>query len=403
MTSVRFDAKHRNPQGPFLFLIKILSAISALILIQKVLEICGQELWLQIVTLQSIAIILSPLIQLHWSKFGGITLLQNHKSNQAKIVFRSIASRLIVLSAVNIFMLYFLSEFFDRDRFGILYSSFFFASSTALSNEWYFLAKSDFKGFFLLESVPRFLCTCLPLIFIQTTSQLTILFVSLAFVNVATSVAILKISRGKSHEDILDEHSGQEKSKYIALQFVVFALLFSPVPIVNYFNFDDKFQFTIMERFLRLFMTAALPITQLVHSEILNSANMITVSQKWYRRSKLFALGILVSYIPSALFFLLITKAIDLYGSQRFMFLLFGILIMIVFTNRIIEEIFILNLNDMNLINHMQLQTLFILVASFAISVVMRSSNLLLTSLMLSELCRYLVMRKRLIFKGVLT
>ena len=265
------------------------------------------------------------------------------------------------------------------------------------------MAKSDFKRFFLLESVPRFVCTCLPLIFIQTTSQLTILFASLAFVNVGTSVAILKVAERKSYEEIIDEHSGHEKGKYIALQFVVFALLFSPVPLVNYFNFEDKFQFTIMERFLRLFMTAALPVTQLVHSQILNSPIMITISRKWYRRSKLFAVGIIVFYIPSALFFLVITKAINLYGSQIFMFLLFGVLIMVIFTNRIIEEIFVLNLNDMSLINRMQFQTLIILFTFFAISIVLRSSDILLVSLMITELCRLLLMRKRLILKGIIT
>ena len=402
MTRVRLNLKTNKSSSKFLFGVKILSAVTSFILIPIVLKICGPELWMQVATLQTIAIILSPLIRLHWSKFGGLTLSQNQEVNHKRIILHSILSRLIVLILVNIIAIYLLYVYFNSENSGLLYSAFFFASTAALSNEWYFLAKSDFRGFLLMESIPRFVCTCAPVAFIQTVNQLTILFVSLAFVNIGTSLIILKNFKSNSTVSVIHEHSNKEKSKFIALQFLAFAILFSPVPIVNLFNFHDKFEFTIMERFFRLFMTAILPISQLAHSQILNAKNMLRVSREWYRKSKLLAIGILVLYFPSSFLFLLITSETELVVSRRLMFSLFGILILITFTNRIIEELFVLNLNRMALINSMQGFNILLLLSSFTFSIILRSSNALLIALILAELARFWLMKRKLILAGLI-
>lgn len=253
-----------------------------------------------------------------------------------------------------------------------------------------------------MESIPRFVCTCAPVAFIQTVNQLTILFVALAFVNIGTSLIILKNFKSNSTVSVIHEHSNKEKSKFIALQFLAFAILFSPVPIVNLFNFHDKFEFTIMERFFRLFMTAILPISQLAHSQILNAKNMLRVSREWYRKSKLLAIGILVLYFPSSFLFLLITSETELVVSRRLMFSLFGILILITFTNRIIEELFVLNLNRMALINSMQGFNILLLLSSFTFSIIFRSSNALLMALILAELARFWLMKRKLILAGLI-
>jgi len=394
MTRFRTYISQSKSHSVYLFFVKILSAISTLVLLPTILRICGRDLWLQVATLQTIAIIVSPLIQMHWTKFGGIILSQNNEQNKKKLIIQSVTSRLMVLITINIAMVLVVIKYFDHNHLGILISSFVFASSTALSNEWYYLAKSNYGGFFLQESLPRFLFIFLPLFFIDNEMQLTVLFFTLASVNIITSSLILKWSARGHQEAFSGVHDRISKFRFVILQFVTFLILFSPVPIVKYFNFENKFEFTLMEKFLRFFMTAVLPISQMAHSQILIAKFKTPISREWYRKSKWMSLVILLVYVPCTVIYLIFTNSSEMLRLNGLMVSLFGILISATFINRITEEIFVLNLNNMMLINFMQSLNIILLVLTFVFAVILRSSDVLVSSLILVEITRFLYMRK---------
>jgi hypothetical protein len=149
-------------------------------------------------------------------------------------------------------------------------------------------------------------------------------------------------------------------------------------------------------------MTAVLPISQLAHSQILNAKNIPRVSLEWYSRSKLLAIGMLVLYVPSSLLFLLITSETELVVSHTLMFSLFGILIFATFKNRIIEELFVLNLNQIVLINTIQVLNILVLICFFTFSVILGSSFTILIGLILAELARFSVMKRKLNLAGLI-
>ena len=386
----------------YLIAAKILGTISVLIQIPTILRICGVEIWLNIATIQSIAVILSPIIQMHWAKFGGVTLLQNTKNNQNRIILQSVASRLTSLGIINFIALCLLQSILLNGDKLLLCAAFLYASSMSLSNEWFYLAKSNFRSFFVKETMPRFLFTLVPLLFIETKNQLALFFLVLTLVNLVTCAVIIRKIRWHDATPIIDQHTVLDKAKFTILQFLVFSVLFSPVPLVNFVGFDQKFQFTILERFFRLFMTVLTPITQLAHSQILASKNLLSISRYWYTKNKLLCLSISLLYLPSLMFYLMVTETSSFLSYNRMLIFLFGILVVVTFAERIIEEVFILNLLEMRLINRIQVLNFIYLILSFTISAYLGSSMLLVVALILSELWRSFYMRNRLIHLGII-
>ena len=402
MKMLNLPKKLKSLHTEYLIASKILGTVLALIQIPTILRICGVEIWLQIATIQSIAVILSPIIQMHWAKFGGVTLLQNTENNQNRIVLQSISSRLISLALMNFMALSLVLSIFKNEDVFLLLAVFFYASSLSLTNEWFYLAKSNFRSFFARETLPRFLFTSFPLIFIETKTQLVYFFLVLALVNLITCTVIIGKIQSDDATPLVDHYTVMEKVKFTILQFLLFLVLFSPVPLVNFAGFDQKFQFTILERFFRLFMTAVTPITQIAHSQILSSRNLLGISRYWYRKNKLLCIGICGLYLPSLIFYLTFTETTSFLWFNKMLILLFGLLVVVTFAERIIEEIFVLNSLDIRLINKIQIFNLFYLSFSFTISAYNRNSMLLVVALILSELCRFFYMRHRLIRLGII-
>jgi len=400
MKIYNFISRLKTLKAEYLFASKLLRAISTVILIPTILRLCGAEVWLQIATIQSIAVMVSPIIQMHWTRFGGATLLQNTPNNQNRVILQSITSRLTSFALINFIALCLLQSISKDGNKVLLCAAFIYASSMSLSNEWFYLAKSNFKNFFANEALPRFIFTSIPLVFIETENQLVLFFLILTLVNMMTWVIIIRKIWWHDSTPLIDQYNFLDKVKFTLLEFLVFTVLFSPVPLVNLVGFDQKFQFTILEKFFRLFMTAIMPITQLARSQILSSKNLVRISRYWYSQSKLLCMSILVLYLPCILLFLMVTETTIHLKFNWILILLFGFLAMVTFAEGIIEEIFILNLLDMRLINKIQLINFFYLVLSFLISAYFKNCTLLVLTLILSELLRSFYMRNRLIRFG---
>lgn len=381
---------------------KILASISVLIQIPKILQICDTALWLHIATLQAIAVILSPIVQMHWAKFGGITLLQNTRNNQKKIILQSVVARLASLTLLNIIALCLVHLFIENDDKWLFFGAFFYASSMSLSNEWYYLAKSNFRSFFLKETAPRFLSTSILLLFIDNRNHLIPFFFALTLVNLITCAVIIEKRQCDNSTGLIDQYSIIEKVKFTFLQFLTFLVLFSPVPLVNIYNLDEKFHFTILEKFFRLIMTALIPISQLARSQIITSDDLYSISRYWYNKNRMLSLGISVLYLPSLIVYLWITGTMLLLTENRLLIFLFGLLVVITSIERVIEEIFVLNILDIRQINTIQVMNLIYLLLSFTFSVRLGRSMLLVVCLILSELCRCLYMRNRLTKFGII-
>ena len=149
-------------------------------------------------------------------------------------------------------------------------------------------------------------------------------------------------------------------------------------------------------------MTVLTPITQLAHSHILSSKNLLSISRYWYTKNKLLCLSISLLYLPSLMFYLMVTETSSFLSYNRMLIFLFGILVVVTFAERIIEEVFILNLLEMRLINRIQVLNFIYLILSFTISAYLGSSMLLVVVLILSELWRSFYMRNRLIHLGII-
>jgi hypothetical protein len=379
----------------YLFISRALSSVGAIFLIPVALQIYGEEGWLTIATLQSLAVMLSPLVQMHWSKFGGLTILENDIANVGAIIIKSIVTRLISLTIIVAAAVIILSFRTDGQEFYLLACSFFAAGSLGLTNEWYYLARKDFKGLLLKESVPRFILSTMPLLFLHSVKELTIYFLLCGTGNVLTSFAILRRFEFSAFSTISDPYTFYEKAKFTAFQFIGFLILFSPVPIVNFFNFAGKFEFTLLERFFRMTMNALLPITQIAHSQILSGENKFSLSRKWYQIGNRLSKVISVAYFPALMAFLYLTNSMHTISGSFPLTILFLILIICTFRNRFLEEIFVLNLKNITLINRMQLLNSGVLIALMALSIVSRNSFAICGSLIATECARTIFMERK--------
>ena len=329
-----------------------------------------------------------------------VTKTTSEKESDA--VYRAVITRILCLLLLSTMFLLTLTYLIKTQHELMILSAFIFTSSTSLSNEWYYLAKSNFKAFLLRESIPRFVLTLLPLIAVKSIDQLTVLLLFLTLSNVAISLQICRNVGSFDRKFKSTDYSTQEKIRYSFLQLLGFVVLFSPVPLVNYFGFVNRFEFTVLEKFFRLFMTAIIPISQIAHSQLLSSNFRINTSQSWYRLGHKISLAIALLYVPCLVSFLLIMQTLIILKTAHLLILLLGILIVVTFESRIIEEIFVINLNQMRLINTLQFISLVMLLLLFSLACYLKSSPALLISLILSEALRFQFMRFRLLKSQVL-
>lgn len=378
------------------FLTKFTNAIIAVILIPLIIKVSGSQLWMQIATLQTLGVIFSPLIQLHWMKFGGLTLIDTNNKNQKNTIWQSIITRLIafvlICSTGSILVMKYYNE---KDSF-LLFGSFCYTCSLALSNDWFYLAKGDFKSLFYKESLPRFLLAICPIYFIRDTNELSIFFYALVALNILTLFIILNMNIAQRDVALQKKYMLNAKIRYTILQFINYSILFSPVPLVTYFKISNAFQFILMERFFRLFMTALLPISQIAHTQFLNTRSSLEISRKWAKITTLMQIIIIFVYMPTLIIFASLTNSSQSLITNPYLIVFFGILIVVTFTNRITEEKFVLLLRNIQYVNKMQsLNLLFLFLLLPACILVGRSLSFVI-ALIVAELFRSLYMRRKL-------
>ncbi len=379
----------------FLILPRILSTVSSVFLMSKILQLCGPSIWLQIATIQSIAVIISPLIQMHWTKFGALNILENSEIAQKQIVSNSVISRMVAFGITSTGVFLYLKYFMKLDDFFVIFAGFLFSSSLSLNNEWYYIAKSNLFGFLARESAPRFIFCFIILLFTSSKSSLSTNLLILSAVNVITLFLIIRPIPKNAKIEIFEKHKKGEKFRFTLFQFLVFLVLFSPVPLVNYFDYSDKFQFTTLERFFRLFMAALMPVSQWAHIQILSAENRKETSKQWYKKGTIVSLMISVAYVPCLVTYLVVTDTFNLVSSPVILIGLFGALVVLTFLSRILEEIYVTNFNNMASLNLLQKLNILNLVSSLSITIFFRQSFLILIALIFSEVFRVTILYKK--------
>ena len=378
----------------FIYLVsaKGLSTVGNLLFIPVALKVLGNSTWLMIVTMQALATILSPLVLMFWNKFGPIINSANSPEQEQAVINRAILQRLLMAILVTVSALSILTLLPGIESKILLSAAFTSTIFSLLSNEWLYVSKLSFKNLLLNESIPRFLASVAPLFFLSNVTQVTIYFFMMSMISLITF--LLKYKNGTTSEKVeyLDPFSVSDKLRYVFLQFVGFLILFSPVPLINILDYSNKFEFTFMERFFRMFMTLLIPISQYAHGQLLNTSEFKETVRRWIKNMRFINVLIIILFTPLSMAYILISNQQD--NVTKMLPIIIGVLFWVVttFQNRIVEEVFVLETRNIKQFNGMQVSSTIMLSSLVAISAVFRNSLFLLGALILTEMYRYLYM-----------
>lgn len=322
----------------FLVLIGIKACLvfAGLVTLPAILNICGKSLWVEVVSVQVVATMATPILNLHWTRFGPTEVRNISQLSSQSLLIKSIRERILVWFTLGILATIAITVFVENSKIVIFMATFMSSSALALSNEWYYVSKEQYVKLFKLEILPRFLILTPFYFFSKSVTELSILFIVSALIGLLTFCAPLK----EYKQDNFQKPNYAKKSigNYIIGQTIIFVFLFLPVVISTKGNFENLFLFVIMERYFRAFMNVIIPISQKAKSDYVMNQNLDFQLQLWKRRTSLLLIPIASGFIIISLPYLWVFYKLSFDSSAAVMLIGFLFLVVSTFLLRMYED-----------------------------------------------------------------
>ena len=316
--------------------IKACLVFAGLVTLPAILSICGKSLWVEVVSVQVIAIMATPILNLHWTRYGPTQIRSNSESSNGSLLIRSIRERLIAWFVLGISASISVAIFAPSSKIAIFAAAFMSSSALALSNEWYYVSEGKYFRLFKVEVLPRYLILT-PFYFIaNSVKELSIILFVSALIGLLTfSVPLREYKRNNSQSLNFTTVS---ILKYMLGQTTLFVVVFLPVVVATERNFDNLFLFVVMERYFRAYMNVIIPISQKAKTDYVVNQDFDLQLKLWKRRTFLILIPLASGFVIGSLPYMWVFYNLSLNRSVALMLIGFLVLALSTFLLRMHED-----------------------------------------------------------------
>ncbi len=316
--------------------IKACLVFAGLVTLPAILSICGKSLWVEIVSVQVIATMATPILNLHWTRYGPTQIRNNSQSSNASLLINSIRARIITWFLLGILFSIVVSIFVPGSKVIIFVVVFMSSTAFALSNEWYYVSQGQYSKLFKVEVLPRYLILTPFYYFSNSVTELSILFLVSAIIGLSTFCVPLKDYKLNNFQKL--DYAKKSIGKYIFGQTTLFIFVFLPVVVSTERNFDNLFLFVVLERYFRAYMHVIIPISQKAKTDYVMNQDLDLQLKLWKRRTFLLLVPIASGFVILSLPYMWTFYKLSFNRSVALMLIGFLVLALSTFLLRMHED-----------------------------------------------------------------
>ncbi len=316
--------------------IKACLVFAGLVTLPAILSICGKSLWVEIVSVQVMATMATPILNLHWTRYGPTQIRNNSQSSNASLLIKSIRERMIAWFLLGILASIVVSIFVPSSKVVIFVAAFMSSTALALSNEWYYVSKGQYFKLFKIEVLTRYLILTPFYYFSNSVSELSILFFVSALIGLLTFCVPLKGNKLSNFQ--APDYAKRSIVKYIFGQTTLVVFVFLPVVVSTERNFDNLFLFVVMERYFRAYMNVIIPISQKAKTDYVVNQDLDSQLELWKRRTFLLLIPITSGFVIMSLPYMWAFYRLSFNRSVALMLIGFLVLALSTFLLRMHED-----------------------------------------------------------------